>query len=240
MVIARRSFVKVGIGALGSLVMAGCGGRQDTASPASSQTSQTESSVDSDGAQSETGIGQGEALVAYFSVPETTSPDNMSSEGELSTVVIDGEVLGNTQYVARLIAEGTGAELYRIEPTSPYPMDHAELESVAQQENRDEAFPQILAPVDGLGGYGTVFVGYPNWYGGLPRIMYSFFQQNDLSGKTVVPFVTSGGSGFSNTIATIAELAPGADVIEDGLSVNRTEAEGCAPDVEAWLSDLGY
>lgn len=238
--ISRRSFVKVGIGALGSLVMAGCGGKQDTASPASSQTSQTESSVDSDGAQSKTGNGQGEALVAYFSVPETTSPDNMSNEEELSTVVIDGEVLGNTQYVAQLIAEGTGAELYRIEPTSPYPMNHAELESVAQQENRDEAFPQILAPVDGLGGYDTVFVGYPNWYGGLPRIMYSFFQQNDLSGKTVIPFVTSGGSGFSNTIATIAELAPGADVVKDGLSVNRTEAEGCAPDVKAWLSDLGY
>ena len=178
-------------------------------------------------------------LVAWFSVPETDKAPVTRNEDN-SVVTVNGEVLGNTQYVARLIAEGTGAELYRIEPTSPYPMDHAELESVAQQENRDEAFPQILAPVDGLGGYGTVFVGYPNWYGGLPRIMYSFFQQNDLSGKTVVPFVTSGGSGFSNTIATIAELAPGADVIEDGLSVNRTEAEGCAPDVEAWLSDLGY
>ena len=64
----------------------------------------------------------------YFSVPETTNADNMSAEEEYSTVVIDGEVLGNTQYVAHVVQENTGADIFRIEPVTPYPMDHAKLE----------------------------------------------------------------------------------------------------------------
>lgn len=178
-------------------------------------------------------------LVVYFSVPETNSAENMNAEEEYSTVVIDGEVLGNTQYVAYVIQENTGADIFRIEPVTPYPMNHAELEEVATEEKRNAAMPEIAASVENMEQYETVFLGYPNWYADMPRIIYSFLDQYDLSGKTIVPFVTSGGSGFSNTISTIAELEPDAEVVTDGLSISRNVVQDAEADIIQWVSGLG-
>lgn len=100
-------------------------------------------------------------LVVYFSMPETTNPDNMSREEELSTVILDGEVLGNTQYVAYVIAENTGADVFRIEPVTPYPLDHSELEEIAQKEQQENARPEIAGIVENIEQYDTVFFGFP-------------------------------------------------------------------------------
>lgn len=183
--------------------------------------------------------GDGKTLVVYFSMPETTKPDNMNAEEEYSTVVIDGEVLGNTQYVAYVIQENTGADIFRIEPVTPYPMNHAELEEVATEEKRNDAMPEIAAEVENIEQYDTIFLGYPNWYADMPRIIYSFLEQYDLSGKTIVPFVTSGGSGFSNTISTIADLEPDANVITDGLSISRNVVQDAEADIVEWVEGLG-
>lgn len=100
-------------------------------------------------------------LVVYFSMPETTDPDNMSREEELSTVVIDGQVLGNTQYVAYVIEQNTGADVFRIEPVTPYPLDHSELEDIAQKEQQENARPEIAGKVENIEQYDTVFFGFP-------------------------------------------------------------------------------
>lgn len=73
----------------------------------------------------------------------------------------------------------------------------------------------------------------------MPRIIYSFLDQYDLSGKTIVPFVTSGGSGFSNTISTIADLEPDANVITDGLSISRNVVQDAEADIIEWVEGLG-
>lgn len=185
-------------------------------------------------------VTDGKKLVVYFSVPETTKADNMNSEEENSTVVVDGEVLGNTQYVANVIQNNTGADIFRIEPETPYPMDHAELEEVATKEAEDEAYPAIAKKVENIEQYDTIFVGYPNWYADMPRILYSFFKDYDFAGKTIVPFVTSGGSGFSDTISTIADLEPDAKVVEDGYSVTRDVVQDAEDEITAWLKELGY
>ncbi|MCQ5128395.1 flavodoxin [Butyricicoccus faecihominis] len=182
----------------------------------------------------------GKALVAYFSVPETDSAENMNAEEENSTVVIDGEVLGNTQYVAYVIQENTEANLFRIEPVTAYPMDHAELEKVATEEKRQNARPEPSAQVEDMEQYDTIFLGYPNWYGDLPMILYSFLEQYDLAGKTIIPFVTSGASGFSGTIGTIQELQPDATVITDGLSITRAVVQDAEPEILIWLNGMGY
>lgn len=74
----------------------------------------------------------------------------------------------------------------------------------------------------------------------MPRIIYSFLEQYDLSGKTIVPFVTSGGSGFSNTIQTITEQEPDATVVTDGLSISRTEVQDAEQEIIQWVNELGY
>ncbi|WP_455683650.1 flavodoxin [Thomasclavelia sp.] len=184
--------------------------------------------------------GDGKSLIVYFSMPETTNPDNMNAEEEYSTVVIDGEVLGNTQYVAYVIQENTGADIFRIEPITPYPMNHEELEEVATKEKRNNAMPEIAAQVENIEQYETIFIGYPNWYADMPRIIYNFLEQYDLSGKTIIPFVTSGGSGFSNTISTIADLEPDANVETDGFSISRTAVQDAEQEIIQWVNDLGY
>ena len=94
-------------------------------------------------------------------MPETTEPENMSREEELSTVVIDGEVLGNTQYVAYIIAENTGSDIFRIEPVTPYPLDHSELENIVQKEQSDNFRPEIAGTVEDIDQYDTIFLVSP-------------------------------------------------------------------------------
>lgn len=185
-------------------------------------------------------IQAGKTLVVYFSVPETDKPDNMTQEEDNSVVVIDGEVLGNTQYVADVIKDNTGADLFRIEPKTPYTTNHSELVDLAKEEQNSNARPEIKDSIENFEQYDTVFVGYPNWWGDMPMILYTFFDTYDFSGKTIIPFNTHGGSGFSDTINTIKELEPDANVNDDGYTVSRNDVQEAEPEIIVWLGDLGY
>lgn len=169
-------------------------------------------------------------LVVYFSMPDNN--DN-------STVVIDGETLGNTQYMAYVIQECTQAHLFRLVPTVPYPTDHEALVAQAQQEQNEQARPAFAGEIPDFDRYDTVFVGYPNWWADLPMILYTFFDTYDFSGKTIVTFNTHGGSGFSNTNQTIAALEPQAQVIA-GLSLSRDEVATAEQTMADWVASLTY
>lgn len=182
----------------------------------------------------------GKSIVVFFSMPETTDSKNMSREEELSTIVVDGKVLGNTEYVAYIIGKETKSDIFRIEPVEPYPMNHTKLEEIAVEEQRKEALPEIKGKIENIADYETIFIGYPNWYYDMPRIIYSFLNDYDLSGKTIVPFVTSGASGFSNSINEIKKIEPNANVIENGLSIIRTNIENAKEPTIKWLKEIGY
>lgn len=181
-----------------------------------------------------------DTLVVYFSMPETQNPDDMTQEEDNSVVVIDGEVLGNTQYVAYIIQENTGADIFRIEPETPYPTDHETLVDLAAEEQNNDARPVIKDRIENLEQYDTIFIGYPNWWGDMPMILYSFFDEYDFSGKNIIPFNTHGGSGFSDTINTIMKLEPDASVDEAGFTVSRNDVQDAEPDIIAWLENSGY
>lgn len=184
--------------------------------------------------------GDDKILVVYFSMPETDSPGNMTRDEDNSTVVIDGKVLGNTQYVAQLIQKMTGGDIFRIEPRKPYPTDHRILVKLAKEEKKRNYRPPLAERIENMDPYGTVFLGYPNWWADLPMVMYSFLESHDLSGKTVIPFNTHGGSGFSSTISTIVKLQPNARVVRNGYTVSRNVVDRAKPDVAEWLVELGY
>ena len=183
--------------------------------------------------------GGAKPLVVYFSVPETDKPGNMTREEDNSTVVVDGAVLGNTQYVALLIQERTGADIFRIKPEKPYPVEHRTLVDLAKREQNDKARPKLAGDLPDIGRYDVIFLGYPNWWGDLPMILYTFLEKTNLSGKTVVPFITHGGSGFSRTVDSIASLQPNATVVREGISIHRDAVHDCAGNVDAWLGRLG-
>lgn len=174
-------------------------------------------------------------LVVYFSMPETTNPNSMTIEEANSTVVINGRVLGNTQYMAYVIQDTVGANIFRILPERPYPTDHTTLVNLASQEQEQNARPRLKDDIDTKQWeqYDTVFVGYPNWWGDMPMILYTFFDSYDFSGKTIIPFNTHGGSGFSNTISTIRFLEPAATV-RDGLSISRNRIQDATEEITEW------
>lgn len=236
----RKLFILCMLVTLSICIFCGCSANSGKGNPAGPSTAPSESIKETTIADQTENTSSGETskkLVVYFSMPETTDPDNMSREEELSTVVINGEVLGNTQYVAYIIQQNTGADIFRIEPVTPYPLDHSELEDIAQREQQENARPEIAGVVENIDQYDTVFFGFPNWYYDMPMIMYSFLDQYDLSGKTIVPFVTSGGSGFSDAISTIGEMEPDATVITDGLSISRNVVQDAEQDIIDWLNE---
>ncbi|MBQ9564364.1 MAG: flavodoxin [Synergistaceae bacterium] len=186
------------------------------------------------------GAAQAKTLVVYFSMPETDKAENMTEAEEDSTIVVGGKVLGNVQYFAQVIQNATGADIFRIEPKTPYTTNHRELVDLARLEQRRNARPELKSSVDGLGQYDTVFLGYPTWWADLPMVLYTFLETNDLSGKTVIPFNVHGGSGFAGTPRTIAKIQPNAKVLRNGLSIDRDRMDGSEVAILRWLRELGY
>ena len=195
-----------------------------------------EEATGSDSEQSDSASASSNILIAYFSVPET---DGVDAVAGASRVVVDGDVLGNTQYIAQLIQQQTGGDLFRIETVQKYPGSHDPLLEFAYNERAEGARPELAAEMENLDSYDIIFLGYPNWNADLPMPLYTLLEQTDLSGKTIVPFTTHGGSRFSRTIQTIQELQPNATVISDGLSISRNSVAQAEGDVASWVSGLG-
>lgn len=182
--------------------------------------------------------GNSKVLVTYFSLPETDDAENMNEDEENSTVVVDGEVLGNTQYVALLISEYTNGDLFRIEPVTPYTTNHDDLTDQALEEQESDARPEIKDPLESIDDYDVIFVGYPIWWGDMPQILYTFLESYDFTDKTVIPFSTHGGSGLAGTVDTISEKLDGASVLENAFTLSRNSMESAPQEVESWLREI--
>ena len=121
---------------------------------------------------------------------------------------------------------------------SLYTDDYDTLLDIAQEEQASDARPAIAETVEDFAQYDVVYFGFPNWWGDMPMILYTFLDDYDFSGKTIAPFVTSGGSGFSSTISAIESLEPDATVV-DGLSLSSSAAAEPSDEVTEWLSSAG-
>lgn len=168
-------------------------------------------------------------LVAYFSLA-----------GEQYGVGVIEE--GNTRIIARMIAEQTGADLFEIEAVIPYPVTYSGLLDVSRQEKAENLRPEISGTVENMADYDTIFIGYPNWWGDLPMIVYNFLESYDLSGKTIVPFCTHGGSGLSGTERTIENITRA--TMKSGFAIAGATAQNhrdaARKEVTEWLRKGGY
>lgn len=178
-------------------------------------------------------------LIAYFTMPEDVDPAGADAVAGASIVVRDGEILGNVEYMAQTIQQAVGGDLLRIETVEEYPLEHEALVDFAAEEQEAGARPALATQIENLEQYDTIFLGYPNWWGDMPQALYTFLESYDLSGKTIIPFCPHGGSGFSRTQSTIAELQPNATVREDGLTLSRNDVADSAEQVTAWAQGLG-
>ncbi|MER5806148.1 flavodoxin [Streptomyces mirabilis] len=225
----RRNFLALTAVALAGGSVAGCsiiGGAGDALTD--SESSETVAPLD-----------KSRTLVAYFSVPETVDPNNMTEDEENSTHVVDGKVLGNTQYLAQIIEERTGAEVFRIETAEDLPLDHGTLEDLALKQQETNARPKLKALIPNLEEYDTVFIGYPIWWYDLPMPMYTFLEQHDFSGKNIILFSVHGGSRLSGTDRTITEKLSDSSVIKNALTISRGDMGNAEAQVSDWLDSLG-
>ena len=197
---------------------------------ASAQDGQTEG-----GAQT----GGSNILIAYFSVPEDIDTDGIDADAGASIVVKDGQVMGNLEYMADVLQQTVGGDLFRIETVEEYPLDHDPLVDQAAVEQDEEARPELSVQIENPDQYDTILLGYPNWWGDMPMPLYTFLEEYDFSGKTIIPFTAHGGSGFSDTVSTISELQPSAEVSSEGLSISRNAVADAEDEISSWAAGLG-
>lgn len=179
-------------------------------------------------------------LIVYFSQPENINLDGADGSSGASVLIRNNHRLGATQYIAQVIQQHTHGELFRIETAKPYPLEHEPLIRYAEQEQKNNVHPELKTKLENISEYDVIFIGYPNWWYNMPMAIYSFFEQNDFSGKTIIPFTTHGGSGFSSSITQIKNLQPNANVVSNGLAISREDVgdDDTEENVIEWLDDL--
>jgi flavodoxin len=171
---------------------------------------------------------KGKALVVFFS----HAGDNYA---------VGNIEVGNTKIVADYISEITGADQFEIVTHKYDGMAYTPLINLAQEETRKGELPPYEGEITDLSQYDTVFIGGPVWWGTYPQVMFTFFKnhENDLKGKTVIPFTTHEGSGLANCVEDVKEAFPGANVTK-GFSIYGHDVRSGKNKVEKWLKGLGF
>lgn len=171
---------------------------------------------------------------------DNTSVENNESDLEAGNVlIVYFSQTGNTETVANIIHDNVGGDIVKLETTEAYPSDYDELVDYAHQEQQEDARPELSTVIENIEQYDTIFLGYPNWWGDMPMAIYTFLDTYDLSGKTIAPFITHGGSGLSGTPENIQEEELNATVTE-GLAIDGDEASDSSEDIVEWLNSLGF
>lgn len=232
------------------LSLAACSTTEDqlnssSESSESSSAASTQETLDSSSSEmensnpesSETGEGPGSnVLVAYFSWA-----DNAILADDVDAVTSPSVIPpGNVQRLAVWVQEETGGDLFSIRVTDPYPSDWDDCLARANEERGDNARPELVENVDNLDQYDTVFLGYPNWWYGVPMALLSFLEQNDLSGKQVYLFCSHGTGGLANSVERITDAAPEAIISDNIFDCYEEEAASSQGDIQSCVSGLGY
>ncbi len=183
-----------------------------------------------------TACGNGEKSAA----PSSTEAKAEAKLDPSKTLVVYFSATGNTEKVATRISEVTGGKLSKIVPAQPYTdgdLNYSNKQSRSTTEQNDpKVRPGISNKIDNWGNYDTVFVGFPIWWYEEPRIMDTFMESYDFSGKTVIPFCTSGGSDIENAEVNLKALSKGQGKWLKGRQMSSSISE---KDVSDWLKSLG-
>lgn len=163
-------------------------------------------------------------LIAFYS-----RADENYVNGQIRTLET-----GNTEIAAGMIADMTGADLFRIEQKVPYAKDYNKCIAQAQEDQRSDARPELTSCPDSIDEYDVIYLGYPNYWSTMPMAVFTFLEHFDFSGKVIKPFCTHEGSGMGRSVDDIRKLCPDADVRE-GLAIHGASVGRAKNDIENWL-----
>ena len=182
--------------------------------------------------------------ISYCCSPDTENAggEGISDAGNIAVVYFSAQ--GHTETVARAIADTLNADIFEIEAAEEYTSDDLNWNNpnsrVSQEENHEsvldiETRPGIASTIN-LTDYDTVFLGYPIWWGHAPSILLTFIDDEDLSGKTIIPFCTSLSSGIGNSARDLESYENDGNWL-DGMRFSSGASENS---VRAWLLGLGF
>ena len=145
--------------------------------------------------------------------------------------------VGNTEKAAKMLADLTDGELFKIEQVHPYSENYQTCIAEAKADLQKKARPKVLNLPDNLDAYDEIYIGYPNYWGTMPMAVYTFLENYDFTGKTIHPFCTHEGSGLSGTVQDIQKSAHGA-IVTKGLAICGSNVDSAESALRAWVREV--
>ena len=227
--------------------LAACGNSQSS-SDAGGENTASVSNADEASQEGETepsksteqSSGAKDALVAYFAYGENIGDTSDMSVDAIASASLGqtSNTEGNLQLMAQVIQDSKGADVFHIVVEEPYDPEYDVMHDRAIEEQDEDIKPALTDKVDNIGQYNVVYLGMPVWSGSLPQPVVTFLTENDLSGKTIVPFGIHLGSRFGSMLDQIEDLCPGATLAE-GFTIDAdTENDEVRSEFEEWLDKL--
>ncbi len=146
---------------------------------------------------------------------------------------------GNTRKLAQLIHQKVGGTVHEIQPEVPYPASYNATVEQAKKEIQAGFRPPLKTKIEHIEAYDTIFLGSPNWWSTIAPPVATFLEENDLSGKTIIPFCTHGGGGRGRIEKDIAKLCPQSTVMPV-FAIYGSGGRDVESQVSAWLESLGF
>lgn len=166
------------------------------------------------------------SIIIYFSRKDENYVNGM----------IKNLAIGNTEIVAGMIQKLTGADIFKVEPIQPYSKNYNECIAQAQADQNRNARPELKNYPESLEQYDTIYLGYPNYWGTMPMVLFTFLERFDFNGKTIKPFCTHEGSGLGHSVEDIKKLCPTA-IVEKGLALHGGSVEKSEKEVDKWINN---
>jgi flavodoxin len=166
----------------------------------------------------------GKKLIAFYSRADENYVNGM----------IKNLKVGNTEVVADMIREMTGADLFKMEQTKPYAADYNECIEQARIDQRENARPALNHYPENFDEYDVIYLGYPNYWSTMPMAVFTFLEQLNFNGKIIKPFCTHEGSGMGSSVRDIEKACPGAEV-KRGLAIRGSSVERARDEIEQWI-----
>lgn len=167
------------------------------------------------------------ALIVYYS----RAGQNYCS-GTLRTLAV-----GNTKVAAQMLHTLTGAPLFELVPVQPYDADYSVCINQAQQDQQRDARPAFRACPESLAASEVLYLGYPNYWGTMPMVLFTFLEQADMTGKVICPFCTHEGGGLGRSEGDIRRLCPHATVLP-GLALHGAAVAQAGGEIKHWVQEL--
>ncbi|MGF6907279.1 flavodoxin [Fusobacterium sp. PH5-44] len=145
---------------------------------------------------------------------------------------------GKTEIIAKEIQEFTKGDIFKIEPIIPYPNSYLLAVWRGRKELKSNTLPEIKLNTINTNTYNTIFLGFPIWWGTMPKVMDTFIKENELKGKLIIPFATHGGGGSARSIDDIIKLIPDSTIEKEAFTTKKPDTNETKEELRLWINKL--